>query len=302
MVDRRILAVFLLATGAGLAETRCRAQEPRSRAEIKVESVLVSEPVTVRDAKGRAVSDLRVDNFLVTDNGVPQTILHFEVGGDALSLVLAVETSSRVASLLPKLRKTGVLLTQAVMGPNAEAAVVGFHDDVRKLRDFTTNADAIESTLAHLDGGTSGSKLYDALALGVEMLAGRQRATPAEPGRRRVLLVVAEADDHGSEAKLEGVLRRAQHENITISSVGLSTVHALIGNRASMKPADPGYGDNNLIPVAKWAVTHVRDQLAGSPLEIAASRRAVLSRRCGETAPSKAPSTSLGASYMRNIC
>jgi VWFA-related protein len=182
-----------------------------------------------------------------------------------------VETSSRIASLLPKLRRTGVLVTQTVMGPNAEAAVVGFNDTVDKLQDFTANPDAIEKVFSRLDDGTSGSKLYDALALGVEMLGERRKSTPSEPRRRPIILVLAEADDKGSEAKLDTVLRRAQLENITIWSVGFSTVHALIGNRAKMKPTDPGYGDNNLIPVAKWAVTHMKDQVGGNPLEIAAS-------------------------------
>jgi VWFA-related protein len=271
MGDRRIMVVFALATL--FAEARCTGQKQQapSQQKIEVQTILVNEPATVRDLKGVMVHDLQINNFRVTDNGVPQTITHFEVGGDAISLVIVVETSSRIASLLPKLRRTGVLVTQTVMGPNAEAAVVGFNDTVDKLQDFTANPDAIEKVFSRLDDGTSGSKLYDALALGVEMLGERRKSTPSEPRRRPIILVLAEADDKGSEAKLDTVLRRAQLENITIWSVGFSTVHALIGNRAKMKPTDPGYGDNNLIPVAKWAVTHMRDQVAGSPLEIAAS-------------------------------
>jgi VWFA-related protein len=271
MGDRRIMVVFALATL--FADALCTGQEQQiaSQRKIEVQTILVSEPATVRDSKGAMVHDLQIENFRVTDNGVPQTITHFEVGGDAISLVIAVETSSRIESLLPKLRKTGVLVTQTVMGPNAEAAVVGFNDTVDKLQDFTANPDAVEKVFSRLDDGTSGSKLYDALALGVEMLSERDKPTPTEPARRRIMLVLAEADDKGSEAKLDTVLRRAQRENITIWSVGFSTVHALIGNRAKMKPSDPGYGDNNLIPVAKWAVTRMKDQVAGNPLETAAS-------------------------------
>jgi VWFA-related protein len=277
----RIIVLFTLATVALFASALFARQEPNashslrqqipSPPKIEVQSILVSEPVTVRDSTGAMIHDLEVNDFRITDNGVPQTITHFEVGGDALSLVILVETSSRVEALMPKFRKTGILVTQTVMGPNAEAAVVSFNDNVAKLHDFTNDSDAIEGVFSHLDNWTSGSKLYDALALGVEMLSERPKPTPAEPGRRRIMVVLAEADDHGSEAKLGTVLRRAQQENITIWSVGLSTVHALIENREKMKPTDPGYGDNNLIPVAKWAVTHMRDQVTGNPLEIAAS-------------------------------
>jgi VWFA-related protein len=280
MGDCRVIVVVMLATCGLCADAlfarqaasapEVASQHPSPSAEIRVQSVLVNEPVTVRDAKGAMVHDLQVSDFQVTDNGVPQTITQFDVGGDALSLVIVVETSSRVEALMPKFRKTGVLVTQTVMGPNAEAGVVGFNDEVKTLQPFTANPDKIEEVFSHLDNGTSGSKLYDALALGVEMLSERPEGTATEPGRRRIMLVLAEADDKGSEAKLDEVVRKAQLENITIWSVSLSTVHALIENRAKMKPSDPGYGDNNLIPVAKWAVTHMRDQVAGTPLEIAA--------------------------------
>src|SRR5206468_12795469 len=87
--------------------------------------------------------DLDAKNFQVTDNGMAQKISHFDLGGDPLSLVILVETSSRVEPLMPEIRKTGILFAQTVMGPTGEAAVVGFNDSVDKLQDFTTNAETI---------------------------------------------------------------------------------------------------------------------------------------------------------------
>jgi VWFA-related protein len=188
------------------------------------------------------VHNLEPRDFRIFDNGVEQSITHFEVGGDAISLVVLLETSSRIDSLLPDLRKCGILFSQDMMGPNGEAAIIGFDDSVDRLQDFTRNSDAIEKTLAHLQDGTSGSRLYDAMALGVEMLSGRPKPTATEPGRRRVMLILAESDDKGSKAKLGAVLRQAQLENVTIWSVGLSTFHATLLNRAKMKRTDPGWG------------------------------------------------------------
>ncbi|MGB7729764.1 MAG: VWA domain-containing protein [Candidatus Acidiferrum sp.] len=244
---------------------------PQSEGKIRVESILVNEPVTVRNLKGQMVNNLETGDFRITDNGVEQKITHFDLGGDAISLVVLVETSSCIDSILPDLRRSGVLLSQAVMGPNAEAAIVGLNDSVDKLQEFTSSADAIDKTMARLQDGTSGTRLYDAMALGVEMLSGRPKPTATEPGRRRVMLVLAEADDKGSEAKLGAVLRQAQLQNVTIWSVGLSTLHATFLNRAKMKPADPGWGNNNLIPVAVWAVTNIRDEISGNGLQIAAA-------------------------------
>ena len=198
-----------------------------AQAKVKVQVSLVNMPVTVRNAKGDMVHDLDAMDFRITDNGVEQKILHFDLGGDPVSVVILIETSTRIDPLLPQMRKTGILFTQTVMGPEGEAAVVGFNDAVDKLQDFTTDGDSIEKTVAQLQSGTSGSRLYDAMAVGVDMLSGRMPQPTAEnPGRRRLLLIMSESVDVGSEAKLGEVLRKAQLANVTIYSVGLSTTRA----------------------------------------------------------------------------
>src|SRR5207248_1992237 len=222
-----LLLTLLFAAGALLAQAPTGPLPPKPgvavqqppKNEIKVQVALVTTPVTVRDSHGDMVHNLDAKDFRVTDQGIAQKISTFDLGGDPISLVILVETSSRTEPLAPEVRKTGILFTQTVMGPTGEAAVVGFNDSVDKLQDFTTNSDLIENIIAHLREGTSGSKLYDAMALGVEMLSGRPEVTADNPGRRRVLMIVSEATDVGSEAKLGEVLRQAQLANVTIYSV-----------------------------------------------------------------------------------
>jgi VWFA-related protein len=263
-------------------------------AQVKVRVALVNTPVTVRNSRGDMVLDLEAGNFKVTDNGVAQQISHFDLGSDPLSLVILIETSSRIGPLLAQICKTGILFTQTVMGSTGEAAVVGFNDGVDKLQDFTTNGDLIEGTIAHLAEGTSGSKLYDAMAVGVEMLTGRPQATADKPGRRRVLMILAEATDVGSEAKLGEVLRQAQLANVTVYSVGLSTTRAELQAPPKDKrtkitppgtfpmPGPPGtvqtpsseenrYGNIDLMAAAVWAVQHIHDQVKDHALEVAAT-------------------------------
>src|SRR5215469_10129231 len=130
--------------------TQIQAAPPEALAKITSRVTLVNTPVTVRDSKGAMIHDLDQQDFVITDNGVRQKITHFDVGGDPISLVVVVETSSRVDPLLPQLRKTGILFTEQVMGPEAEAAVIGFDDHVNKLQDFTPSHDAVQSAFAGL--------------------------------------------------------------------------------------------------------------------------------------------------------
>src|SRR5713101_7543450 len=270
-------------------------QPPRdTQPKVKVQVALVNTPVTVRDARGEMVNNLEAQDFQITDNGVAQQISHFDLGGDPISAVILIETSSRIAPLFPEMRKTGILFTQTVMGPSGEAAVVGFNDAVDKLQDFTTNGDQIEKTVTRLQTGTSGSKLYDAMAVAVEMLTGRPEATADKPGRRRVLMILSEATDVGSETKLGEVLRKAQLANVTIYSVGLSTTSAELRQKPKDTrihstppgtfplPPQPGvpqtptseenrYGNIDLMAAAVWVVQHIHDQVKDHALELAAT-------------------------------
>jgi len=300
-----VLVALLAAAGASRAQAPAGPMTPRSgqpiqqappdvQAKLKVQVALVNMPVTVRNAKGEMVHDLDAKDFRITDNGVEQRILHFDLGGDPVSVVILIETSSRVDPLLPQMRKTGILFTQTVMGPEGEAAVVGFNDAVDKLQDFTTNGDSVENVVTQLQSGSSGSRLYDAMAVGVDMLSGRLPQPTAEnPGRRRLLMIMSESVDVGSEVKLGEVLRKAQLANVTIYSVGLSTTRSELHSKPKDSepapiappgimtlPAPPGTVQTptteenrnsgvDLLGLAVWAVQHADNKVKDHAMEVA---------------------------------
>ena len=324
-MGRNTAALMTLVLVLALAGTPARAQAPSgplppkpgsdvqqppkdAQAKLRVQVALVNTPVTVRNSRGDMVHNLEALNFHITDNGVAQQISHFDLGGDPISMVILIETSSRIEPILPAMSKTGIVFTQTVMGSTGEAAVVGFNDSVDKLQDFTTDGDLIEKSIAHLPEGTSGSRLYDAMAVGVEMLTARPNGVcPGGDGdgaivamcvgsvpRRRVLMIISEATDDGSEVKLGEVLRKAQLANVTIYSVGLSTTSAELrakprDTRPQMTPPGtfplppvPGtvqtptseenrYGNIDLMAAAVWAVQHIHDQVKDHALEVAAA-------------------------------
>jgi VWFA-related protein len=274
--------------------TQIQTTPPEALTKISAQVTLVNTPVTVRDSNGGMIHDLDEQDFVVTDNGIPQKITHFDVGGDPISLVVLVETSSRVDPFLPQLRKTGILFSEQVMGPDAEAAVVGFDSSLKTLQGFTRSHDAIQAVFSGLKTGESGICLFDAMSAGVEMLSDRRKPTKDTPvPGRRVLLILSEALDTGSDSPLGEVLRRAQLENVTIFSVGLSTTRAEL----QAKPRDnapvpitpsgtygmpgppgtvptPGAGNDSgldLIALAQVLVEHTKSAATQRSLEVGAA-------------------------------
>ena len=260
-------------------------------AKIRTRVTLVNTPVTVVNEKGQLVYDLDAQDFRLTDNGVRQRITSVDLGNNPLSLVIVIETSSRIEPLLPEIRKTGVVFTETVIGPQDEAAVVGFNDSVDTLLDFTTSRDKVLDTMNQLQAGTAHARLFDAMATGIEMLSRLQPQPTADlPERRRVMVIMSEVTDVGSETHLSSVLKRAQLSNVVIYSLGISRTLAewkapskeltpqLVPEGIFPQPNLPGsiqtpeteatrYGYGNLINLMR----NVKSQFTQT-LQIAASR------------------------------
>jgi VWFA-related protein len=248
---------------------------------------LVNAPVVVHDAKGELVLNLQKNDFRVLDNGIEQSVDSFDLGGDPISAVLIFETSARIAPLLPAVRKAAIVFTQTIIGPSGDAAVLGYNDEVNRLLPFTASHDQIEKTIAALKQGTSGAKIYDAMSEAVALLRNR----PAT--RRRVIIVVGEAVDTGSEDKLGEVLRDAQLSNVVIYTVGLSTTAAALRAEPQVSrpiqttppgtfglPPTPGTpqtpsteqqrgGNIDLLALAEYIVQHTKDAIKDRALEVA---------------------------------
>jgi VWFA-related protein len=283
--------VALAQAGAGpLPPQPGATTQPPPQARISVQVRLVSEPAVVRDSKGNMVVTLAEKDFRIFDNGVEQRIDHFDLGGDPVSVVLLIETSSRVVPQLPVIQKAGIVFTQDVLGETGEAAVIAFNDEVTHGSGFSTDHDALEKGIANVPSGGAGAHLYDAMATAVNMLRDR----PLD--HRRVIIVLSEAVDRGSEAKFGEVLRDAELANVTIFSVGLSTT----ANELRTKPTgsdtppsatppgisgsaptpgtpqtpmtdDARTGGLDLGALAVWTVTHAADTVRANALEVAAT-------------------------------
>lgn len=222
--------------------TAQQAQQAPKPLQVKVREVRL--PVTVRGPHGHLVWDLGPEDFQVYDDGVRQHIEHFTPGSSALSVVLVVESSSRIASLMKGVRNSGIVFTQSVMGANGgvkpqdmpRGAVISFDSTPKTLVPFTTDRDKISNAVAKLKMGDSGIDLYDALSQALQMLSTQPQS------RRRVIVAVSESTDSGSMHKLGNILRNAQLENVAIYSVKLSTTAAQLRNPATGQAGQPSIG------------------------------------------------------------
>jgi VWFA-related protein len=170
--------------------------------------------VLVTDRDGNIIDGLQPSQFHLYDNGVEQNI-RVDTAITPISLVVAIEKSSRVEGVLPQLKKLGILLTQ-ITGRSGEAAVLEFDCRLATPVDFTTDNDKIKVAIENLKPGCSGTRLDDAVERGVYMLSKRPSSN------RRVLLLVSETRDDGSQARLKETLAMASLSNVEVDVVDIS--------------------------------------------------------------------------------
>jgi VWFA-related protein len=201
-------------------------------------------PTLVRDAAGRVVYTLQADDFLLTDNGVPQKlILQHETGGEPLALVIVIEVGGggarqfqKYERLVPPLMP---MLPSIVGNVYHQVAVVTFDSRPNLIQSFTSDLDEAQATLRDLSAGCSRQNHYEnctrpnpvhdkpmgdngaAILDSVEFAVNMLRTEPA--GYRRAILLVSETADRGSETTLDEAVRAVTDTNTTIYAIGFST-------------------------------------------------------------------------------
>jgi VWFA-related protein len=180
---------------------------------ITTERVVV--PTTVFDRDGGYVNGLRPDQFHLYDNGKEQNI-EVDVAYQPISLVIAIESSSHVESILPQVQKIGNLIAPLVIGDQGEAAVVAFDARVRTLQEFTTDSDQITQAVKKIQPGSNANRMVDAVVDSARMLSHRPQ------NRRRIILLISETRDLASESRAREALIDLQLANVVLYGVDMS--------------------------------------------------------------------------------
>ncbi len=223
----------------------------RSEPKIAVEVKSVSVPVTVRDKHGKIISNLTKDDFVVEEDGRPQTINYFAREKDLpLRLGLLVDTSLSQRKVLEAERSASYSFLDQMLHSKDLAFVIHFDREVELLQDFTAERPKLQEALQSLQtpqfnassGGQSGgggqgggpgmgggrrggggsrgggsgrgggTLLYDAVYLAGDELMGKQQG-------RKALIILSDGVDHGSREGLATAVETAQRADTVVYSI-----------------------------------------------------------------------------------
>jgi VWFA-related protein len=223
-------AVLALAVPA-LPEPHRRQSQSQSQGQgptIKAEVSLVNLFVTVRDKNKRIVTDLKQDDFKITEDNHDENIAFFSKEMNLpITLGLLLDTSGSEQYMLGSIQDSGARFLNRVLRKGDEAMIISFDTDVDLLADFTDDRGilnrAINKARINTPGGgyiagnpgpvggqnMVGTALYDAIYLACgDKLNG-------EAGRKAIV-IVTDAEDEGSRVRLEEAIESAQRTDTVI--------------------------------------------------------------------------------------
>jgi VWFA-related protein len=193
-----------------------------------IQEVIV--PVTVVDRNGAFISGIRRDQFRLFDDDQEQNIW-VEETYTPISLVILVQANADVEGLLPQVNKIGSMIGPQVIGEQGEASVIAYDARIRTLQPFTSDFTQIAQAIRKIQPGSTSSRMVDAVVEGARQLRTRPR------DRRRIMLLIGETRDLGSESRTRETLRYLQLSNISFYSVNMSRLMTTL--TAPPKPGRP---------------------------------------------------------------
>jgi VWFA-related protein len=185
---------------------------------LRVTTTEVLVPTLVEKPDGEVIYGLKQKDFVLEDNGVPQTIrVQEEMDSAPVALVVAVELGGASVLEFDKLAKLGPLLDLFLTDPRSRVALVGFDSTPQLLEDYTHSGDEVNNQLKHLEPGDGDAAILDTVSYSVNLLESQPKEF------RRVLLLISEERDHGSKhTKTEKLIEQIGRSDVLVLSVSFS--------------------------------------------------------------------------------
>lgn len=182
---------------------------------IRVETTLVTIPVSVMDRDGRYIPNLRKEDFRIWEDNVEQDVAFFASVDKPFSVVLMLDTSPSTQFRLDEIQNAAIEFINQLRVDD-RVMVVAFNEDVKLLSEFTTDRSKLERAIyrARTDSGTS---LYDAVDIVINKHLSRTS------GRKAIVLFTDGVDTTSDRASYDSTVMDAQEIDALIYPVQYNT-------------------------------------------------------------------------------
>jgi VWFA-related protein len=187
---------------------------------VRVDTTLVTVPVSVVDRQGRFIPNLKKEDFTLAENGIDQSIAYFEPADKPFTVALLLDTSASTHFHLSEIRDAAIEFAKQLR-PQDRVLVVSFNDEVLLLTEATNDQTLIESAIEVNANTGSSTRLYDAVDLTI-----RERLNKIK-GRKAIVLFTDGVDTSSQQADYLSTLREVEELDALIYPIQYDTTDYL---------------------------------------------------------------------------
>ena len=183
---------------------------------VRIDTNLVTVPVSVLDRDGRFISDLRSQQFKVFENGVEQKIAYFESTEKPFTVALLLDTSGSTFFHLWEIKEAAITFAKQLR-PQDRVLVVTFDRLVMLLTEATNDQKVVTEAVERNAITGFSTRLYDAIELVI-----KARLNKIE-GRKAIVLFSDGVDTASYQATYKSTLREIDELDVLIYPIQYDT-------------------------------------------------------------------------------
>jgi len=182
---------------------------------VRVETTLVSIPVSVMDRDGKFIPNLRKEDFRIWEDGTEQQVAYFASTEKPFTVALVIDTSGSTKYRLDEIQDAAIAFVEQLR-PDDRVMIVSFNDKIKVLTQPTTDRNLLRDAIRQTDAG-SGTRLYDAVDMIINEYFNRIE------GRKAMVLFTDGVDTTSKRASYESTMRDAEELDALIYPVEYDT-------------------------------------------------------------------------------
>ena len=183
---------------------------------VRINTTLVTVPVSVLDRQGRFVYGLRREDFHLFEDGVEQSIVHFEPTEMPFTVALVLDTSASTRFDLEEIKEAAIDFAKQLR-PQDRVLVVTFNEEVYLLTEATNDFNRISEVIRRKVRTGQSTRLYDAVDLVIN-----ERLNKIQ-GRKAIVLFTDGVDTASYVASGRSTLREAEELDALIYPIQYDT-------------------------------------------------------------------------------
>ena len=183
---------------------------------VRINTNLVTVPVSVLDRDGRFVADLLRDKFTVFENGVEQKLAYFESTEKPFTVALLLDTSGSTFFHLWEIKEAAINFAKQLR-PQDRVLIVTFDRLVMLLTEATNDMKVVTEVIERNAITGFSTRLYDAIDLVIKARLNRI------DGRKAIVLFTDGVDTGSYQATYQSTLREIEELDALIYPIQYDT-------------------------------------------------------------------------------